>query len=1252
MTKVYWLIVLAFFTSLNCIAQTQEKEYWEALLQNNRIKALEEFKKQKSLEDFEMLATEQILNIENGKLSRDEEFIKKVINDKDFEMYLYALWNETYFFDRYLEIGFNPSNVQNVKEASQANFNNQTVKDAMMYINAIVNRHFNDFDGYYKNIEKMDFIYTWQYCGVFENLNESGLDIIYEPEGHAVSKNGFNANSNGIVNWYVPKEQSKDGYIFFTNHNEYGSGVNYAQTFVTSKETRKVVLRLGNSGAFKVWVNDERLLMNSDNVKTDLDAYAVAFTLPKGTSRLLIKNADKNATSYFIARLTDTDGLPIKNLTYSNTTKSYKKGAKLNVEPVENIFEKFFNSKKEAHPNNFFYDYCLINLYLRNENFKKARKIINPLLKKYPKSSILRKLNMLILTLEEDFTTVEKIQENFSLDDPDYYVSLMYKFQNANELFRMDINEMEKLLKRFAESTDLEIFKVSADVMLQLRNSDQQGLVLNMEKLIDIAKGYPKLLNTYAPLYASILKDEEKTIKILEDLTRDHFDFTALNQLAYYYEKQNKKDKVLKLYKRVDENLKSSNLIIREIIEKLHKYDRYEESLPYIKKLKENFPYSFVADRYEGDVYMKLGKKQKALKAYKASLLHNMENSKLRKKIQDLQNQKDFLEELHEPEIYSYIQKERGKIKTSSYGYTILLDDKDVVLFKEGGGKERITIIYEILTEEGINSFKEYNLGLSGSYNIIKSEIVQKSGSVVPADKQNSNLVFSGLAVGDVIHIDYEINFSGNGRFYKDYTDVFQIDSYVPCVQTNYSIMIPKEQKNFYYKVVNGELKHEKTSSGYYDTYTWKIILPEVLPKPEYYMPRDVDVARFLHISTIDSWNEIAKWYSDLVRTQIDLNTTVEEVFAKLFPEKDITTLSEEERAKRIYYYITNNFNYSYVSFRQSGFIPQKPSKTIITKLGDCKDFSTLFVALGKKAKLDTNLVLILTSDNGQNSLVLPTQDFNHCIAEVKLNGETQFLELTDKDLPFKALPVSLQGATALKIPFDSKTKNTSDLIKLKNVKRTPSVYKNKAKITIHDEKQVFDITTSLEGEIVSYYSSILRNRDYKLMKNDLQDNLIGRVGGNITIDTITDVTAKRESSVFKYRTVASRQEKSKKIGSISVFQLPPIANAYNSSIINFETRNYPIEYIQYENVDNYITEYELIIPEGKKFIEYPENIEITFKQHSYKIVYDLKKDNQLNVKIEAKVDKENIILPKEYEDFKKYVVAALEGKEGFIGYK
>jgi len=1250
MRKACWLIVFTFLISLNCIAQTQEKEYWNALLQNDREKALKEFKKTAS-NDIEAHITQQILNAESGMLSGDDSFIGKVINEKDFEMYLYALWNDVYFFNLYIDTGFNPKIVKNVKEISQVDFKNQTVKDAMAYINAIVSRHEKNWDSYHKNIAKMDFIHDWQYCGVFENLNESGLDEVYEPETKATSKEDFNANSNGLVNWYTPKFQGSDGYQFYTNHNEYGAGVNYAQTFVTSQEAKKVVLRIGNSSAFKVWLNDELLFTNPEDATTDLDAYAISFTLPSGTSRLLIKNADSSSSSYFIARLTDENGIPVNDVTYSSNVQAYKKGAEVNPELVESEMERFFKAKKAAHPNNFFYDYCLIRLYLRNSNHKEARKIIEPLLKAYPKSSLLRKINTTILSLEKDYTTIKEINKNLELDDPDYYLSLTYKFRDTDELFRMDISEMEKFVKRFSDATDVELFKISADILWQIRNSDQKGLEQSMKKLVKAAAGNPKLLNTYAPLYASVLKDEEKTIDILEDLTKNYFNYTSISSLAYYYEKQNKKDKALKLYKEIYNNSKGDNFSIQDIIEKLHKYDRHEESLPYIKELKENFPYSFLADRYEGDVYIKLGEKDKAVAAYKASLLHNMENSSLRKKIQDILNQKDFLEELHEPKIYDYIAKERTKIDESRYGYTILLDDKDVVLFKEGGGKARFTSIYEITAEEGVSTFKEYNLGLSGSYSIIKSEIVKKDGSVVPADSQYSNLVFNGLEIGDVIHLDYEINFSGNGRFYKDYTDAFQFDSFVPCLKSNYSILIPKEQK-LLFKIVNGELKHTKEVKDDYILYSWDLLTDKVLPEQEYFMPQEVDLARYLHISTIDSWDEIAKWYSDLVRKQIDVNTTVEEVFKELFPEKDVTKISEEERAKRIYYYITTNLNYSYVSFRQSGFIPQKPSKTIKTKLGDCKDFSTLFVALAKKAKLDTNLVLILTSDYGQNALVLPSQDFNHCIAEVKLNGQSQFLELTDKNLPFKALPVSLQGATALKIPYDATTTKKFDLMKLKNVKRTPSVFKNKVKVTIEADKQTLDAVTSLEGEVVSFYSSTLTNRSYDLMKSDLQEDLIGRIGGNITIDTITDITTQKESEVFKFRTVATLEEKAKKIGSISVFQLPNISNAYNSSIINFETRNYPIEYIQYENVDKYITEYQVHIPEGKKFIEYPKNIALTYKGHSYNMSYELKKDNHLDIKVEAIVDKSNLILPEEYEAFKKYVAETIEGKEGFIGYK
>src|ERR1044072_5778066 len=112
-----------------------------------------------------------------------------------------------------------------------------------------------------------------------------------------------------------------------------------------------------------------------------------------------------------------------------------------------------------------------------------------------------------------------------------------------------------------------------------------------------------------------------------------------------------------------------------------------------------------------------------------------------------------------------------------------------------------------------------------------------------------------------------------------------------------------------------------------------------------------------------------------------------------------------------------NNFNYSSVSFRQSGHIPQKPAKTITTKLGDCKDFSALYVTLAKMAGLKANLVLCLTSDNGTKAMLLPNKDFNHCIVKVMIDGKEQFLELTDKYLPYKALPTTLVEATVLEIP-------------------------------------------------------------------------------------------------------------------------------------------------------------------------------------------------------------------------------------------
>src|SRR6185436_7664790 len=99
----------------------------------------------------------------------------------------------------------------------------------------------------------------------------------------------------------------------------------------------------------------------------------------------------------------------------------------------------------------------------------------------------------------------------------------------------------------------------------------------------------------------------------------------------------------------------------------------------------------------------------------------------------------------------------------------------------------------------------------------------------------------------------------------------------------------------------------------------------------------------------------------------------------ELFPGNE--KLSDLQKAKRIYDYVVKEIRYSSVDFRQSGLIPQSTANTLNSRIGDCKDVSTLFIAMCREVGLDAKLTLVCTNDNGSNFLFMPTVDFNHCIA-------------------------------------------------------------------------------------------------------------------------------------------------------------------------------------------------------------------------------------------------------------------------------
>ena len=1242
------LIILCF--SFNFVlSQNQYEEFWSALLNNDRASA-ELLLNNLEANDIKGLVINEILREENGQFVANKPFINKFLSQKDFEYYLYALWNKTYFFDTYLTTGLNEKNKRILEEVSKVDLNNSTVKDAITYLNSVFARHHNDWKTYFELNNSINVIKDWQYCGVFENLNKSGLDRNYEPETLAYSKTDFDAKSNGFVNWYAAKN-TKEAYQFFTNHDEFGSGVNYAQTVISTDKDRRVTLRIGNGSAFKVWLNDVLLYENQEDVITELDAYKLNITIPKGDNRLLLKLAESNSASYFIVKVMDTLGNDIRDLKYSSVVKAYNKSTYSQINPISitNEFEDYFTDKVKEFPNDFFYTYCLINTYLRNSKYKEAKNALQPFINKFPKSSLVRKMQMLIYASENDITSYNELKKNLELDDPDYYLPMVLKVVDFKELTRMSVNELEVFLNKLKKAVNNDIIHLTANFIYNARKEDMLSVRKNLEDLSKLCKDNLKLQLTYIPLYSTLFKEDDKTIKLLEDVNKNFFDMSAIIKLSRYYDKKNKKDKVIKLLSKDIDYLNSDNTYLLNLIKKLHSYQMYSESMPYIEIALRNFPYSFQILELKGDALVQQNKKAEAIKAYEASLRFNSAKNVLRKKIKDLKNEPNILNDFVIKDVYTYIEDNRDKIKSNNYGYNVLLDDCNIELYSEGGGKYRYTFVYEITSDAGVESFKEYNLGLSGSYYISKSEIVKSDKSVVPAEKSGANLVFNGLSVGDVIHIDYENSFSSSGRFYKDYTDSFMFDSFHPTLKSSLNIIVPKKHKIFN-KVVNGNLEPTISQIGNYDVYNWTANNMKNLPQAEDYMPNSNDVARYLHISTIPSWNEISKWYSDLVRASIEETSVVKDAFNNIFP-KGFSQFTENERAKTIYNYIKNNFTYSYVSFKQSGFVPQKPTKTIKTNLGDCKDFSTLFVTLANMADLKSNLVLILTSNYGQNNLVLPSTEFNHCIVKVKLNGKDQFLELTDKYLPYKSLPTSLRGATGLEIPFKSDSNKIYDLFKLDDVARDVSSLINNAGVIVKSDKIKMKINTKFEGDINSYYAGILAEPNLEVVKKSVFDDLKSQMAEDFVLDELSNIERVDEDKIIKYTSDITINKKVNKIGAINILQLPKISNPYTNSIISLEKRKYPIEYIQYENLDEYINNYDVFIDEGLKFIEIPKNNKFTFKNHSYSIKYSLIKNNHLKVEMHSKPSNENISV-EDYEAFKNYVKSILEAEQELIGYK
>lgn len=1244
--------LMAFFAVQFFYAQHDYSKVLDLLVANDRDGARKLFDKQFSKNkksDVDLLFLDALIDEERGKLYYDESLLKAIEGLPNSKYYIAPFINDSYVLEDIKEGNFNDLTYKKIDFLS----NSPMFKDipVVKYRKAVYEsmRHRNDQS--VKSYLEIDAIRKWQFCGVFENLNSSGLEIEYEPERYPKNDKTFDANSNGVIGWYVPKKESYDPYHFFGNESEYGNGVIYAQTFIEAPKAAEYILNFGANKGIKIFLNDKEIYFNQDIHRTNLDAYSITLPLSKGFNRLLIKIGLGSGDDYFSVNVRNLDGSIPNELKYFNNYMPYESNKNDLIESKELAidFEDYFKKLLEKNPDNILYKLYLFKAYECNNKSQLAFEVIDGLDKQYPKSSFVNSLFIRYFAiLQDEGQKIMEIAKNIETNDPDYHLNFSLKLVDQEWLKSSSMQELEKYKDRSSKLYETFQSKMF-DFMITSRKGDIDGMMSRFDEIYKESFNSEKFRLLISSIYVSLKNDREKALKIVEEVYAEKDNYEAYLMLIDFYNSLNQKDKVKALIDAKIAKYYFSNEFRNTMIEILKKENQYEKALTLIDENLAYFPYSFTNFEKKADVYAFMKNENEAEKYIRKALIHNSGNSNLRKQLYDITKTPDEIEEVATKDIYNVIKKRRGTKLQSNHGVVTLLDEYIVNVLPEGGRKSKITFLYEVTAESGIEVFKEYNINSNAT--VLKSEIVRQDNSLTPAEDNGSGtLVFPDLKVGDVVHVSYQLYENESGRFYKDFNLSCTFNSIYPVVEAIFGLITPENVT--YNKVFsNGTIPSTtKKMKGKLAT-IWKTVNTSGVPQQENYSPAYNDIVNTITVGTIKSWGEIANWYADLVKKQLKNEAIVQKTFNEIFTS-DYKQLTEEERAKKIYNYIESNIKYSYLDFRQSGYVPQKPSKTITTKLGDCKDVSTLFVVLSEMAGLKSNLVLVLTNDNAKNSLALPSSSFNHCIARTFLNGQEVYLELTDKYLPFKALPTSLFGAKALNVSFDKLKNESVGLVDIKFDNALKNITKTYTVVTVDDKIKTFVNKHIIQGATKSYYNELFSaSKTEDVRKKEVEENFNTRIKKNVNLDNIKLLQNEMFDKDITFETKFSISENLQKVGNLKITQIPFLDNVYTRDIIASENRNFEINYHNYETMNEYESEIIMNLPNGKTFSDLPNNKTISYKDHKYSLVFELVDNKSLKIKRNVMVPWD-IISTVEYPQYKKFVEEVLEAEEQIIGFK
>ncbi|MBN2804839.1 MAG: DUF3857 domain-containing protein [Deltaproteobacteria bacterium] len=851
--------------------------------------------------------------------------------------------------------------------------------------------------------------------GTWDNKQGKGFDVSYPPEDEIDLKAVY-PGQNVDVKWRTNPLRGLQNEIDLSEQMYPNtSAVAYAASGIKTAVAGDYNLNITSADAIKVWVNSRLVFTDRRVSNWNFDALNIPVKLNKGVNRIVIKTVHESGSWDLYARVTGVDNKVIKPGVLTSVPADspfVKDDSNLPPYTIEQMVD---DSVKGMRVNSARTDYYKVQEATRIGIDTLRTTICENMTKSWQNSLKVRLEMTFALWDSQERGRTSDLLAGLVEDAGDDFVVLRLKqirFWRQNDLDKKAREESLRLKDKYSNNSTV--------LMAVVDTYGSEGWTEDECHLLeDINNKWPGWITasySLAECYGDLGFDKKEK-KIFDNITKFFpYDYSLLSkEVGYALAKRNyKKGEKLILdmihawpeKKALWGSLANIYLSIGDTVKAKAALEKQIAISPDAPE-----SYSSVASI----LYYKKDKKS-ALAYWRKSLERNPNNGALSERLAFLSPQKQDVWEKDAPdedELDAAVAL-RDNIKFEGGSDVALLLDHSVTSLAPDGSSINInTAVIHSLNVSGRDSITEYNIPCYGFSRILHAYSVDPSGKKSDASSiRGKTIRFRQLEVGSTVVVQNRCEQSADELIGDYFSATWSFQSFnKQFVDSRYILWAPADVKINEFS--RGEITKTEKTEGNLKRYEWKVENSPVL-KGEISMPSTIDIAWYLQLSTVPSWELFLKWedslLQDVFRNTPELIDLAQEI------TKDKKSVIEKLFAIQDYIATKIRYQQDYENY-VAGVKPHTASQVIARGYGDCKDKSVLFITLAKLSGITAQFSLVRTRSFGQIIQEVPSQQFNHAIVYVPAQeglAEGRFFDATTDALDVDVMRSDDVGTMAL----------------------------------------------------------------------------------------------------------------------------------------------------------------------------------------------------------------------------------------------